>query len=81
MYLKKGGKPNVMAGDYELSYQLPDFSSCSLENVNVKDSQSGDAEPVHVDVNVCSSPPYTVFVSNLNFTGTGEYCFGKKLNL
>ena len=67
----------MKAGDYEFSYQLPDFSRCNLGNVNVNDSQSGDAEPVHVDVNECSTHPYTLFVSNLDFNGTGEYCFGE----
>ena len=56
--------------DYEFSYQLPDFSSCNLGNANV-------AEPFRVNVSECSTHPYTVFVSNLDFNGTGEYCFGK----
>ena len=76
MYLKKGGKPDVKTGDYEFSYQLPDFSRCNLENV----SESDPVEPVHVDIGECSTHPYTVFVSNLDFNATGEYCFGKILH-
>jgi hypothetical protein len=79
VYLKKGGKPSVTTGDYEFSYQLPDFSSCNLENITVNDSQSDHAKPIHVNVSECSTHPYTVFVSNLDFNGTGEYCFGKFL--
>ena len=79
MYLKKGGKPDVKTKDYELSYQLPDFSSCNLENATVVDSQHHRAEPIRVNVSECSTHPYTVFVSNLDFRGTREYCFGKIL--
>ncbi len=35
------------------------------------------AEPVYVDLRNCSREPYTVFISNQDFNGTGEYCFGK----
>jgi hypothetical protein len=62
----------VKTGDYEFSYQLPDVGGCNLGNVSVNDH----AEPVRIDVNECSTHPYTVFVSNLDFNGTGEYCFG-----
>ena len=81
MYLKKGGKPDVKTGDYEFSYQLPDFSRCNLGAVNVNDSQTDDEEPVHIDMNECSTHPYTVFVSNLDFNGTGKYCFGNTFML
>jgi hypothetical protein len=79
VFLKKGGKPSIRTGDYEFSYQLPDFSRCNLGNVTLNDSQSDRAEPVHVNVSECSTHPYTVFVSNLDFNGTGEYCFGKRV--
>ncbi|XP_028408505.1 sperm receptor for egg jelly-like [Dendronephthya gigantea] len=77
VYLKRGGRPSVEKGDYEFSYKLPDFSSCNVGNTSVNKSKSDDSDPVHIDINDCSTHPYTVFVSNLDFNGTGEYCFGK----
>ncbi|XP_028413717.1 uncharacterized protein LOC114536572 [Dendronephthya gigantea] len=77
VFLKKGGKPDIKAGDYEFVYKLPDFSTCKVGNDSVftSQSQSGNAEPVHIDPSKCAKDPYTVFVSNFDFNGTGEYCF------
>ena len=81
MYLKKGGKPDPKSGDYELLYKLPDLSTCKIGNdtVYVSDAQSDDAETIHIDPSNCTKDPYTVFVSNRDFNGYGEYCFGKIL--
>ncbi|XP_028399329.1 LOW QUALITY PROTEIN: polycystic kidney disease protein 1-like 2 [Dendronephthya gigantea] len=77
VFMKKGGKPDVKAGDYEFVYKLPDFSTCKVGNDSVyaSQSQSGNAKPVHIDPTKCAKDLYTVFVSNLDFNGTGEYCF------
>ena len=79
--MKKGGKPNPKAGDYDFSYKLPDFSTCNVGNdtVYVSDSQSHDVETLHIDPANCAKNPYTVFVSNRDFDGHGEYCFGELL--
>ena len=79
VYMKKGGKPNPNTEDYDFSYKLPDFSTCKVGNdtVRVSDSQSHDAETLHIDPKNCEKDPYTAFVSNLDFNGHGEYCFGE----
>jgi hypothetical protein len=79
VFLKKGGKPDAKTGDYEFAYKLPDVSTCKVGNdsVHTSQSQSGFDETVHIDPSKCAKDPYTVFVSNVDFNGTGEYCFGK----
>ena len=78
VFLKKGGKPDSNAGDYDFSYKLPDFSTCKVGNdsVHVSQLESSSHEAVYIDPTKCAKDPYTVFVSNLDFNGTGEYCFG-----
>ena len=82
VYLKKESKPDVMKRDYDLSYELPDLSSClagneSVSNSSVHSSESGVNEPIYVDLRNCTRDPYTVFVSNVDLHGTGRYWFGK----
>lgn len=81
--MKKGGKPDPKTRNYDFSYKLPDFSTCKIgnDNIHVSDSQSDDAETLHIDPKNCAKDPYTVFVSNLDFNGHGEYCFGELLSL
>ncbi len=84
VYLKKESKPDVMKRDYDLSYELPDLSSClagneSVSNSSVHSSESGVNEPIYVDLRNCTRDPYTVFVSNVDLHGTGRYWFGKKI--
>lgn len=70
----------MKTGDYEFVYSLPDLNSCKLGNDSVHNSDSNsihDGEALHLDMNECSRDPYSVFVSNFDFNGTGEYCFGK----
>ena len=67
--------------DYEFSYQLPHFGRCNLGDVNISDSKADEKKSVHIDASNCSTHPYTVFVSNLDFNGTGKYCFGKNFML
>ena len=83
VFLKKGSKPDAKTGDYDFSYKLPDFSTCKVGNdsVYVSQSQSGFDEAIHIDPSNCTKDPYTVFVSNLDFNGTGEYCFGKFISV
>ena len=79
MYLKKGGRPVAENGDYNYSYELPDFSTCKVGNDSIytSESKTGYGEAVHIDPKNCLKDPYTVFVSNVDFNGTGEYCFRK----
>jgi hypothetical protein len=82
VYLKKGGKPSVKDGDFMHFYELPDLSNCAVNNEDVFNSEFNESEEIsndHVQIESknCLKDPYTVFVSNADFNGTGEYCFGK----
>ena len=89
VYLKKGGKPDVKNGDYEFSFELPDLSGCTVNNDNISNSrghsdwsQLDESESVHIEpYKNCLRHPYTAFLSNTDFNGTGEYCFGKYINV
>jgi hypothetical protein len=76
VYLKTGGKPDVETGDFDLQYDLPDFSNCDLEVDEHNTTQEN--ETIVIDpFNHCARHPYSVFVSNLDFNQTGKHCFGK----
>ena len=82
VYLKKGGKPNVKDGDFMHFYELPDISNCTVNNENVFNSQFNESEEnstdhLEIESKSCLKDPYTIFVSNTDFNGTGKYCFGK----
>lgn len=88
VFVKKGGKPDVKNGDFDISFKLPDLSGCMVDNENVFNSQTQfnqsepeDIEPIHIDpYKNCLRHPYTVFLSNTDLHGIGEYCFGKYLD-
>ena len=76
VYLKTGGKPDVRTGDFDLQYDLPDFSSCEVEVDDHNTTQANDT--IIVDpFRHCALHPYSVFVSNVDFNETGLHCFGK----
>jgi hypothetical protein len=76
VYLKTGGKPDVRTGDFDLLYDLPDFSSCEVEVGDHNTTQAN--ETIVVDpFRHCALHPYSVFVSNVDFNETGLHCFGK----
>ena len=83
VYLKKGGKPDINVGDFEHSYELPDLTSCLVNDDVVYSSQDSfvDAnnhdDVIFIHPSNCTRDPYTVFVSNTQLNGTGEYCFGE----
>ena len=80
VYLKKETKPDIMKKDYDLSYELPDLSSCfsgNASNSSAAQSESYKYEAVYVDLRNCTRNPYTVFVSNVDIRGAGRYWFGK----
>ena len=69
-------------GDFMHFYELPDLSNCAVNNEDVFNSKFNESEEIsndHVQIESknCLKDPYTVFVSNADFNGTGEYCFGK----
>ena len=80
VYLKKESKPEVHKGDYELSFELPDLSSCLTGNnsaLNSSNQSSANEENlVYVDLGNCTRDAYSVFVSNVDLHGTGRYWFG-----
>ena len=76
VYLKTGGKPDVEMGDFNLQYDLPDFSSCNLDSD--ENNRTQENETIVVDpFNHCALHPYAIFVSNVDFNKTGEHCFGR----
>ena len=82
VHLKKGGKPNIKNKDFQFSVELPDFSNCTVNNETVTTAQNKSKPTkggiVYIDpYKNCLKHPYTVFLSNTYFNGTGEYCFGK----
>ena len=82
VYLKKETKPDIMKKDYDLSFELPDLSSCLSGNENVSNSSAAQSETgvnktLYVDLRNCTRNPYTVFVSNVDIRGAGRYWFGK----
>lgn len=82
IYLKRGGRPKVKDGDFTHFYEVPDLSNCTVNNEDVFNSQFNESEGkssehVQIESKNCLKDPYTVFVSNVDFNGTGEYCFGK----
>lgn len=76
VYLKTGGKPDVRSGDYNLQYDLPDFSSCDV-GVDEQNTTNENDTIVVDPYKHCAIYPYSVFVSNVDFNKTGEHCFGK----
>ena len=84
VYLKKGRKPDVKNGDYDFSFQLPELSSCKMDDKNISQSHEagrGEEQPVVIELRHCSRHPYTVFLSNTDLNGTGKYCFGEHLRV
>ena len=83
VYLKTGGKPDLDTGDFNLTFELPDLSSCTLEETisGLEVNQSTEYnETIMVDpFKQCLAHPYTVFISNVDFNKTGEHCFGECL--
>ena len=82
VYLKRGGKPNVKDGDFTHFYEVPDLSNCTVNNEDVFNSrfnasEGNSSDHVNIESKNCLKDPYTVFVSNVDFNGTGEYCFGR----
>ena len=78
VYLKTGGKPDVRKGDFNLQYDLPDFSSCEVNEHNT----TTENETIVIDpFNHCAIHPYSLFVSNIDFNTTGEHCFGESNGL
>ena len=78
VYIKKGQKPDITIGDFDHLYELPDLSSCKVNNDIPSHHSLGDEEDVvYINPSNCSRDPYTVFVPNTDLNGTGEYCFGE----
>ena len=89
VYMKKGGKPDIKNGDFEFSFDLPNFNGCSVNSEEVfnspaqfNESQNNVSQLIHIDpYKNCLKHPYTVFLSNTDFNGTGQYCFGKYMDI
>ena len=77
VYLKTGAKPDVRSGDYDLQYDLPDFSSCDVVDADEQNATNKNDTIVLDPYKHCAIHPYSVFVSNVDFNETGEHCFGK----
>ena len=81
VYLKKGSKPDIPKRDFQLSFQLPDLSSClgknkSVSNTSGDESESAANATIYVDLRNCTRDPYSVFVSNVDLHGAGRFWFG-----
>lgn len=73
----------MKTGDFDLFYELPDLSSCKMENnanftsPTFLEHLNDSDKPIYIDLRNCSRNPYTLFLSNQDLNGTGEHCFGK----
>ena len=82
VYLKKGGKPDIMKRDFDVSYDLPNLASCLVGNESLSNSSADHVNiSIHLDLRNCKRNPYAIFVSNVNLNGTGRHWFGKFISL
>ena len=80
VYMKKGGKPDIKRKHFDHSFELPDLSSCKINdesvlNTDISDEDSHDV--VYIHPSNCSRQPYNLFVPTTHLNGTGEFCFGE----
>ena len=81
VYLKKGRRPNLRNGDYDFMFQLPDLSSCKVGDKNLSQAYEeghGEDQAIVIEPKNCSRHLYTVFLSNTDLNGTGQFCFGEQ---